>query len=189
MTRIKFLSGFLAVILSVALIGGGCSFQSGVAELGKYLPVAVQAFEGIVSILVANGAVGSAQAGALDADASQVQASFADLQGAINAYNAVPAADKQTALTKVIAVLGVVQSDIAKFETDVHVNNPKTQATIQAACALVATTLAAIAVNLGPAPAKGSMKSARATVPSAKEFKAQYNRIVISGGYSNVVLK
>jgi len=180
----------LVAMLSVAMIVSGCSFQSAMTQLSKYLPVALQAFNGVVTILVNAGALSSAQGTVLSADSAKVTKGFTDVEAAVADYNAADPASKSTKLTAVVAALNVVQADLGKFLPDVGLD-PKNKDVIiaQSALVLLEGTLASIAVNLpNPSPAAKAAAS-KVKIVSAKDFKKQYNAIVVNGGHAYVAIK
>src|SRR5271163_217896 len=126
----------------------GCAFGSVMAQLGKYLPIGLQALAGIAS-LISPGA-----GAAISALIGLINAAWGGLQAAVNAYNSAPAASKQTALEKVLEALDAVQSTIAQTSTALGVGGSEIVKAAEAALLLITTTLASIEAQLAPhAPA------------------------------------
>src|SRR5271170_5427721 len=88
-------SGHGALSLAIAVATGeasvtltGCSFGDVLTNLEKYVPIALQAFAGVVTLL--NPTAGSVLSIAITA----AKALWTDLQAVLAAYNAAPSADK-----------------------------------------------------------------------------------------------
>lgn len=179
----------LAVVACLALVIGGCSFSSAMTQLQKYMPVALQAFEGVVAILVETGALGAAQGSSADAVSTAASAALSDVQSAVTAYNAAPAASKATKLGEVVTALSAAQTQLKNFLADAHVKSSSAQATIQAAVLLISTTLASIEASISPNPTPAQvMAKASIKKVSASDFKKSYNQIVTSGGFGKHAL-
>ncbi len=177
----------------------GCSFGSVMAELGKYLPIGLQALAGIASL------ISPAAGAAISALIGLINAAWGGLQAAVNAYNSAPAADKQTALQKVLEALDAVQSTIAQTTTALGVGGTAIVKAAEAALLLITTTLASIEAQLAPqAPAVASVHAAHAAAHPAtsvqtggttlqidgkpQHFKASYNLIMVNAGRSDLKL-
>lgn len=171
---------FLAIALTLGLVFAGCSFSDGVAQLDKYLPVALQAFEGVLAILAETGAIKVGEASTLTAAATEVNKDFGDLQAAVNSYEQVKGTDS-SALTKVTQAIGVIEGDLGVLEQDAHIKDSKAQTTVEAALLLIQTTLGSIEAGLTPTSSVQAKKAAQKL--TVKSFKHSYNGIVSQGGY------
>jgi hypothetical protein len=194
----KLSSVFLVSVLSVALILSGCTFASAMAQLEKYAPIAIQAIESVVAILVQSGVIKAGQASAVTADVAMASASLQDVENAVAAYNSAAAADKNTKLGAVITALQAAQSQLAQSVKDVGLNgNSNGVLAAESGLQVIITTLAAIEVNLPqPTPAPAWVKaSAKKSVlklghPNlAGQFKSQFNAPVIKYGFGQYALK
>jgi hypothetical protein len=197
--------GTLALILVLALTMIACS-TTWLVDLESYLPVAVGAATGIVTILASAGVLGPVVPVEVAAAETAVTEGLNLLCGVpvnnqcnptslIGSYNSAPTADL---LTKIQAVLATVQTNLQSLLSLVHVKSAALQATITAAISLVLTTIAAIVARIAPvasAVITGSAKQVKAAMAktprmpiSSTEFKSQFNRIVSNGGFSTVAI-
>lgn len=183
----------LALTLSAAILIQGCTFSSAMAQLEKYAPIALQAISSIVAILVQGGVIKTGQASTVTTDIGMATAALTDVENAVAAYNAAPAASKNTELNKVIAALQAAQSQLAQGVKDVGMNgNSNSVLAAEAGLQVIITTLAAIEVNLPqPTPAPASV---RASAKKSKlrfghpnlvgQFKTQFNAAVGKYGFA-----
>jgi hypothetical protein len=194
----KLSSVFLVSVLSVALVLSGCTFASAMAQLQKYAPIAIQAIESVVAILVQSGVIKAGQATAVTADVAMASASLQDVENAVAAYNSAASADKNTKLGAVIAALQAAQSQLAQGVKDVGLNGTSNGVlAAESGLQVIITTLAAIEVNLPqptPAPAwvkanakKSALKFGHPNL--AGQFKGQFNAPVIKYGFGQYALK
>jgi hypothetical protein len=182
----------LALVLSAALFTQGCTFASAMAQLEKYAPVALQAISSVVAILVQGGVIKTGQANTVTTDIGMATAALTDVENAVAAYNAAPAASKNTELNKVIVALQAAQTQLAQGVKDVGMNgNSNAALAAESGLQVIITTLAAIEVNLPqptPAPAtvqanakKSKLKFGHPNL--AGQFKVQFNSAVGKYGY------
>lgn len=175
------MKGILAVILSAAIFVQGCSFGSVMSGVAKWLPVGEQAFSEILAIISAAGLLSSQQAASAQAIATKVSSDFGDIQNAVNAYNSAPATSKADTLAKVVTALEVMQTDLATFEADARIIDPKDQNVINLTVGALLTTLAAFAAQISP---NKSISASAVNAPrSPAAFKQAFNKILASHGY------
>jgi hypothetical protein len=179
----------------------GCSFGSVMANLAKYLPIALQAVAGVAAI-VAPGA-GTAIAALI----GMINTAFGALQAAVNTYNSAAAADKATTLEKVLVALDAVQGQLAATIKALGVATSPAIQGAEAALLLVTTTLASIEATLAPQapPVVASTHAAHAQAASVGsvtvngitlpvtgkpgDFKTTFNKIMTDAGRPDLVLK
>lgn len=155
----------------------GCTFGSVMANLAKYLPIALRAVAGVAAI-VAPG-MGTAVASLI----GLINTAFGALQGAVNDYNSAPAASKQTTLEKVLLALDLVQEYLGQT---VKALGGGTNAALQgaeAALLLISTTLASIEATLAPqaAPTVASAHSTHASARSVSSVTVNGITLAVSG--------
>jgi len=182
-------SAILAISLSVMLLLSGCTFASAMQQLQKYLPIALQAAEEVLAILVSAGIVTPANQTQVQTDFTNGNAALGDCLAAVNAYLASPSASQPAQLPRVIQALQNSQTAFAAVIKDLGLN-PSNNAIVTAQLALqsVITTLAAIEANL-PTPTPTPTAKARVPIPSASAFKAQFNEIMKVHGFGDHQLK
>ena len=194
---------FIASVLCLALVLTGCTFSSVMTQLEKYIPIALQAIESIISVLVQGGIIKTGQASTISNDVTMASSSLQDVENAVAAYNAAPAADKNTKLGVVITSLEAAQTELAQGIKDVGLNgnSPAALAT-EAGLQVIITTLATIEVNLPtptPAPAWVHANAAKAKFSFNPfgmfksnypgQFKNQFNGALAHRGFSQFALK
>jgi hypothetical protein len=182
-------TGLLAIALSITLVVSGCSFSSTVTQIGKYLPVGIQAFETILSLLAGAGRIKAGSVTALDNDANLVSVAFSDIRSGVDAYNAAPASDKATKLQSIVLALVSAEGALTKLESDTHMGSTAEQLMVNGLLGVIVTTLTAFEVNLGGAASPAKLARASAAVPSVKQFKAQFNAILVQGGHADKQLR
>jgi hypothetical protein len=169
-------------------------------KLEQYIPIGLQVFSGIVSII--NPLAGTVLAG-LTGLFSKL---WGDLTKTISDYNAAPAAGKATALEQVLTALDAVQGNLAKILSDVNANSTAAQVA-KAALLLLTSTLAAIEAQLAPQAAPkavgidhlghanllavphtvsiGSNQLIVKPATSRADFIKQHNNIMLAAGYTD----
>src|SRR5258708_1487047 len=84
--------GFAAIAIAGSTIGlTGCGVFN---EILAYVGVGLQAFQAVVDLLAGFGVLPIGTGGALDGIIALIKAGFADLQTAVNQYEAAPASQK-----------------------------------------------------------------------------------------------
>lgn len=186
----KFLASGLAVALSLCLAITGCSFSSTMSKLGQYLPTGISALNSVLSLLAAGGVINAAAATTVGNDGSIASAALADIVAGVQAYNDAPATDKATKLQAVVTALNAAQNTLSKLESDVHAPNQQDQLMVNGLLGVIITSLSAFEVNLAPASAS-AVKVSRASVAptSLRQFKAQFNAILVKGGHADRQLR
>lgn len=191
------LAAKFAAVIPVAVFAAGCPFTVGgvLAVLERYVPLGLQAFAGIVSLI--NPAAGSALATAV----LIAKALWTDVQEAIASYNAAPAGNKSTLLGKVDTALSSLVNGLTRILSSLGLHSQADQQTAVAALMLLIATLTGIQATL-PVPSAAQAKTRRATMPrqlmvgaqqveivgDVKQFKAQYNTIMHAGGHTELQL-
>lgn len=182
---------------ALAIAGGtmmntACWFSQNVFDsIIKYVGVGLQAFTAVVSLLSGSGVINPVEGSAILVIINLVKAGFADLQTAVTNYENAPAADKQTLLGKISTALAVLEGTIQQFWNDVQLPNASLAAVVEGLLGIILSTLSAFASQL-PAPAVGTVpKKALAkliVVPAKKrtpkQFKKDFNAVLVQGGYA-----
>ena len=202
----------LSITLAAALALAGCSsswIKVALADLPVITQVALN-IAGIVAAAQNKGHAGAAANTQVQFVANQVQSDLTLVENLITAYQSAPAASRAGIIGQISTALADAQSNLKSILTAVHVDNAALQSTITAAVAIAVSTLASIQSLVpqslpspAPAPASASNVSThpsvsaksvsvpRAAVPplSAKELRAEFNRIFVSNGFPQAQLK
>lgn len=210
----RFAKASLSITLAAALFVAGCS-TSWIKVALADLPVITQVALNIAGIVAAAQSKGQAGTGAntqIQFVANQVQSDLTLVENLINTYQSAPAASRAGVVGQISTALADAQSNFKSILTAVHVDNAALQSTITAAVAIAASTLTSIQslIPSQPAPspasvsnsasasnASASAKSANsasaprvaAPPPSAKELRAEFNRIFTANGFPQAQLK
>lgn len=186
----KVTASFLVMALSACLVVSGCSFTSTMSKLGEYLPTGISALNTVLSLLAAGGVISGSAATTVGNDGSIASAALADIVSGVQAYNGAPAADKATKLQAVVTALNAAQATLSKLEADVHAPNQADQLMVNGLLGVIITSLSAFEVNLAPASVS-AMKVSRASAAPAslKQFKQQFNAILVKGGHAERQLR
>jgi hypothetical protein len=185
---LKAMAIFGTITASLSQMAVSCSNLF--TEILAYISVGLQGFASIVSILSGVGVVPLGSGAALNAIIALVKAGFADLQTAVNDYEAAPAANKTTLEGKISTVLHDLQNEITAFWNNLTIPDAQTAALIQGLLEVITTTLAGFATQLPPAPASsaalhGSFSKKLAFTAqrrSKKQFKNDFNAILHAHG-------
>ncbi|HEU5411775.1 MAG TPA: hypothetical protein VFU57_12200 [Candidatus Acidoferrales bacterium] len=194
--KTRIVKASLSITLAAALFIAGCS-TSWIKIALADLPIITQVALNIASIVAAAQSKGQAGAAAntqIQFVANQVQSDLTLVENLINTYQSTSAASRAGIVGQISTALADAQSNLKSILTAVHVDNVALQSTITAAVAIAISTLTSIQSLIpqpAPAPAPASAKSARASVPppSAKELRAEFNRIFNSNGFPQAQLK
>lgn len=209
--RSRFLNASFVALLSLALIVvpvvglSGCNqtaFQQTMSKIAAYLPVAFNAANGIVAILVTAGVLTAAASNSPNSVEQEITNDFdvlcgtdsattgkCDAASLVGVYLASPTS---TTFEKITAVLNDLQTNLKSVLTVFHVASVKTQATITAAVSFVLSTLAALQAQFPTVAAqlKAGATSVKFSMPySPSGFANQFNSIVTSGGFANAAIK
>lgn len=194
---------FLAIAMVLALcLVPACNSATWLSQLQQYLPVALEATQGILQILATTGVLSAPTETQAQAVEKQVVQGLTLLCGTnpskpgscapgslVGTYQANAAAGT---LAQINATLSAVQTNLNQLLILAHVGNATTQATIEAAVGLVVTTLASIQAAIpqaAAAVAAGKAPSAAQMPWSVSGFKNNFNQVVIRGGFSQAVIK
>jgi hypothetical protein len=179
--------GALTAAAITAIPMGGCSSGSVLSELETYVPIGLQAFAGVVSLI--NPAAG----GALSLVVAIIPKLWGDITVAINNYKA---AGSTGVPADIIAALNAASAGISQVSTDLTglVNVPAVDIAIaKGILLLITTTLGAIVAKFAPKPAAAlasqSIVINGVTVnitgaTSGKQFLAEFNNILAIGNHS-----
>jgi hypothetical protein len=177
-------TGALALGIGEISMGLACPVSTNVVNnILKYIPVAVTALTGILSVLSGNGIVLAPVAAAALAAAKVV---LADLVADITQYENAPAADKTTLLGKISTALAIVEANLQQFWNDLNLPSGNVASIIEGVLTVVLSTLAAFATQLPTPVVTAALKEVRErkltrtlTTPakkrSLKEFKSDLN--------------
>jgi hypothetical protein len=159
----------LGVALGVVALSSSCATPSWVVEAERIAKVALPIVEGLASI------VGVSASSAL----GQVVSDLNLLISLFDQYQATPSA---TTLQQIQAGLDTVNADIGQILPAAHIKNAATQNKVAAILELVTSEFSNIASLIPSSSASLSQparRAARLKLPfTAKQFRAQYNKIV-----------
>ena len=143
------------------------------ANLLKYIPVAIQAVTGILSVLTGGGiAISPIVTLAL----TDVKAAFADLSADIEAYQNAPAAQKATLLGQLSTALTIVEGNVQQFWADLNIPDGIIATVVAGVLAVVVSTLGYFQSQLPvptPTPALASMRQKRMALAKTLNAPAQ----------------
>jgi len=161
---------FIGHLTGAAIVAwtGGCN-TSIIQQVQTWVPVAITAFDGVITII--NPAAGSAIALA----AVAIDALWKALQSAISAYK-----NGNSTLSSVIAAIQAVMNEISAFTGNLP---PGLQTGIKLGLSLLVSTLQAFLTKLSPtAVVSAQARTAALGVPPAKDkadFVHKWNRLAI----------
>jgi hypothetical protein len=160
----------------------GCSV---ISDLLKYIPVALQAISGVITVLTGGGI---AIAPIVNLVLTDAKAAFADLSADITAYDNAPASDKSTWLGKVSTALSIVEGNIQQFWSDLNIPDAALASIVAGVLGIVVSTLGYFQSQLPaptPSPSLTAIQQKRATLTktitvaakkrSLSQFKADIN--------------
>jgi hypothetical protein len=183
------LSGASVVGLSsaVGMTTMGLSCSSVFTDISNYVPLGIQAFDGLLEIL------SPSEATALAPIITAVKAAFADLAAAVTAYENAPSASKATLVGKITTAINVVMAQLQQFWSDANLPDGTLASTIEAVLQIILSTLAAFLPLLGGnvVSTKKALKKTITYAPkkrTKKQFKADVNNAFAQNGYSKVVI-
>lgn len=189
----------LSYAVGISALAGCPKIGDVLAVLETYVPVGLQAFTGIVTLI--NPPVGTGLALAVIA----AKAGWADVSAAIAFYQSAPAAAKSTALGKVDTALEGLVGGLQKVLNSFGLSSQTDQQAAVAALMLLIATLSGIQAGITPAGVTTAARARRAAIPARmvvgaqsveisstadpKKFKAQYNAIMNAGGHPQLQLQ
>ncbi len=191
LSRRSFVKGAGAIgIGSLVSVTAACPAWVGnvYSQILKYVPVGLQAFMSIISILSGSGVIPIGTGAAIDAIVALVKAAFADVQTDVTNYENAPAAAKATLLGKISTALTILEGNLQQFWNDLSIPDAKLSSLIEGLLGVILSTLAAFSSQL-PAPVMTAQLEAtqkkRATLSktitatpqkmSVKQFKKMFN--------------
>lgn len=184
-----FLYSSVGAITGSTVLTTGCWFSSNLfTSITKYVGVGLQGFSAIVGILEGAGIINPVAGTAIFALINLVKAGFADLQTAVNNYNAAPAEQKQTLLGKISVAVATLEQSLQEFWSDLQIPNPGLATVIEGLLGVILSTLAGWSSGL-PAPVgvqKRALAKAIVVTPkkrSPSQFKKDFNAIIVQGAY------
>lgn len=174
-------------IITASLSQMAVSCSNLFTDIVNYVSVGLSGFAAILNILAGAGIISLTGTAAINLIITAVKAAFADLQTAVNDYEAAAAADKTTLEGKISTVLVDLENEITTFWNNLSIPDPQTASTIQGLLEIITTTLAGFATQLPPAPvaaaAGGPVKlSFTAHRRSKKQFRNDFNAILHAHG-------
>jgi hypothetical protein len=163
----KFRNLILAILLGVVTLSLACTPPSWVAEAENIAKVSLPIVDGIASIVGAGPTV------------AQIVNDINLLITLFDKYQATPSTGT---LQQIQAGLTTVNADIQQILTAMHIQDAATQNKVIAILQLVASEFSNIASLVPPSTGLGALalgQKSQANLPfTAKEFKAEYNKIV-----------
>lgn len=183
-----------AGLTGIALSQEGCDAQTVIRDLKNWVPVGLDAFEGLVMLIPGIGP-------GVTAAAELVRGAFGQLSTDLDLYQNQnpPPADT---LAKIESALQILVSNFGAFLASVNVTDAKLQATVVNLAQIILSTIAAFASGL---PKQGTLRSklvastyrtgtgqtltVRAKERTRRQFKKDYNAAAAAGGHSEIKLK
>lgn len=179
----KFLSSAgLAIATGFTTMAVSCG--SVFNEILQYVPVALQALQGLLSVLQSGGITLSS---VVQADLNDAKAAFADLQADVTSYNDAPAASKATLLGQVSTALSIVQGSVQKFWTDLGLPDGNIATIVSGVLGVILSTLAYYQAQL-PATSSIPVHNPYKPLPftaqkrTPKQMRADINKILAPAG-------
>jgi hypothetical protein len=161
----------------------------------NWIPVGLQAFNAIISLLEGAGALALTAGSPITALVAVISASFAQLKSDIIAYQAInpPPA---SALAKIEATLGIIVTNFQSFLASLNVNDSKLAALVVGLAQIILSTIAGFQSQLTPGvTVVGSSARLGAGVfkitpekRSIRSFKHDWNALVVANGHSEISL-
>jgi phage-related protein len=181
-------TGALAVGIGEVTLGLSCASLE--ADLEKYVPIGLSAFQTIVSLV--DPPIAAAVAGVI----TLVKAGFADVAAAVQDYQDAPAANKATLLGKISTAIVAVQSELQTFWNDLNLPDGSLATTISNLLAVILSTLAAFLPSLPAAASSASARQAnlRKVVPftpqrrSVSQFRKAFDAVLTANGHGDLAI-
>jgi hypothetical protein len=177
----------LVFAMGLPLMGAaGC--DAIVAQIETYLPVALQAFATIVSLVCA-------ACGPLLSIIAIVKAGFADVSTAIADWKAADATQKPGVLGDVTAALQVVVKDLQQFLSDVGISNPADAALAEGLATIIIGVLQFFINKLSPTASVKTVAIINGkavptlAITNVKDFKKAFNAKLVALGHPEKQLK
>lgn len=195
---LKAVAIFGTITASLSQMAVGCSNLF--TEILNYANVGLSGFSSILNILAGAGVISMGAAAPINRIVTAVKAGFADLQTAVNDYEAAPAANKATLEGKISTALQDLQNEITAFWNNLTIPDAQTATLIQGLLEVITTTLAGFATQLRPAPAssnaRASLLRAQSNKPlsftghprSQRQFKNDFNALLHARGLDKYAL-
>jgi hypothetical protein len=186
-SRRNFLVGAGTAAATIPLAGCPAFLVSLEADIMNYVPVGLQAFSSIVSILEDDGVINPIVGTSINTIITAVKAGFSDLQLAIENYENAPAANKQTLLGKIATMISVVQGLLQEFWANLNIPDAHLGSVIDGLLGIILSVLAGFASQLPAVAARVSVKGGKTLavtpqVMSKKTFKKKFNAELKSAG-------
>lgn len=139
----------LSVAGSSAILAGCGNIY---ATILAYTTAGLQAFQSVVDLLEGAGIINPAEGTAISLAVAAVKAAFADIQTAVAAYDAAPAADKLTLGGKIATAIQIAEAQIQQFWNDLHIPGGGLISLVKGLLGIILSTLTAFLPQL-PKPA------------------------------------
>jgi hypothetical protein len=186
----------LAVLAAVSAWFGSTAASCGsiYAQIAAYVGVGIQAFQSVVNLLSGAGIIALPEGTLISAILVLVKTGWADVQAAIAAYNAAPAASKATLAGKISVALTAVQQEIQQFWSDVKIPDASLANTVAGLLGLIVSTIAGFLASLPVVPATAAAKPYAKTLSitpmklSVSQFRTKFNMILSAGGHDQYAI-
>jgi hypothetical protein len=179
----------LAIVLSISLLGTGCSAQWISIALAD-LPILTQMalnIGTIVATLQSGKQISSAEAAAIQNISSQAGKDLNLLETLYNEYKVNPSAG---ALQKIQSVIADIDQNLPALLQAAHLGDPVLSARVAAGVNLILTTVASFAALIPQTSARPTAQNVtrrQVAIPKANDLKKQWNQQVC-GPTSNSTL-
>lgn len=164
----------------------------------KYVNVGLQAFQSIVDLLTGAGVIPPGEGTLIDLAIALVKSGFADVQTAVNDYDSAPADQKSSLKLKIALALSILEANIQSFWSDLKIPDVKLASLVQGLIGIILSTLGAFSATLPTPPANVKAENAKALAhritvsPKARtvhEFKSDFNKLLVTNGYTQYSIK
>lgn len=180
----------LGAVMAMPFQLAGCLFATVWADIQKYVPVGLQAFAAVVSILTGQGIITGAAA-AIQALITAVTAAFGTVSSAVTSYEA---SANNTTLGAVANALTAAANSIQQFWANLNIPDANLAATIKGLLEVITTTLSGFIAALpsssvalqAPSPNSLSMTPHRRSLHA---FKSDFNKVLKAGNFEAHKLK
>jgi hypothetical protein len=174
--------GLYFMASSFTLLSGGCTFGSVFSQIQAWVPVGLNAFNGVLTILEGAGVINPIAGSAVALLIQTIQAAFAQLAADVQAYQSItpPPAG---ALAKIEATLGIIVTHFQAFLSSINISDNKIVTLVVGLVQIILSTIAGFQSQLPTAAAAASRTlqvsgQTIAIVPvkrSVKQFKKDFN--------------
>ena len=185
----------LAAVAAAVPFQVACSLKDVYKQVAAYVPVALQAFASVISILSGAGVISAPISVLIDAAIALVKVGFADLLKAVSDYEAAEASAKPGLIGAISSALLVAEQDIQAFWNDLAIPDVQLAQLIEGLLGVITTTLAGFAAALPTTTTSVAMKTYPRMIKGAPkrrsvgDFRKDFNAILSQYGKGQYAIK